>query len=293
MISVTKFVVRSYVLDHFDLFWEIPDTAEEIEGYDFFVLRSVDGAAGPYRQLAGPFYNTFTFRDTAVQSLSNQRVYYYKIRVVKRATGDSQEFGPEWLRAKPDLITLEVVRRETLVFQEFNGRLTAVFPRLTFGQRCAQCWDLGPKQNSIFTATQQNCLSCFDTTYVGGYATPMGIFVQVDPSTEETQKTETSEEQFKLTTGRASSFPPLKAKDILVEAENVRWLINKVTPTEKLRAVVRQELQLWRLPKDDINYRLPVDFDLLREHSPARAFKRRMSLQAEQYDAVPDLVEEQ
>ena len=136
-------------------------------------------------------------------------------------------------------------------------------------------------------------MSCFDTTYVGGYATPMGIFVQVDPSTEETQKTETSEEQFKLTTGRASSFPPLKAKDILVEAENVRWLINKVTPTEKLRAVVRQELQLWRLPKDDINYRLPVDFDLLREHSPARAFKRRMSLQAEQYDAVPDLVEEQ
>lgn len=292
MISITKLVVRTYDIDHLDIFWEIPEVTEEIEGYDFFVLRSVDGPAGPFDIIAGPFYNTFNFRDPGVHQLHRWRNYYYKIRVTHRATQTTQEFGPEWLRAEPDRLGLEFQRRQNLLLQEFNGRLAFLFPALTFGQRCGNCWDVGPKGNTIGRATHQNCQSCFDTTFVGGFATPIAFFVQFDPAPKAVQRTDFEEHQFSATTARTSAFPPIKAKDMIIEAENKRWLVNKVSGTEKLRSAVRQELELWELAKDDIKFKVPVDFDLLAQHSPKRTMTRPMSLQSELAQPVPDLLEE-
>lgn len=292
MIHVTKLEVRSYSLDHLDLFWEIPEVSEDLTEYDFFVLRSIDGAAGPFDTLAGPFYNTYQFRDVDVHSFHRWRKYFYKIRVVHRASQKSSEYGPEWLRAKPDLIALEIQRRERLLFQELAGRAAFLFPALTFGQRCAHCWDRGPMGNTIGRSTSVNCQTCFDTTFVGGFASPMRVYVQIDPSPQTVQRTDLSEEQFVHTTARTSSFPPIKAKDMVVEAENSRWLVKSMTPTQKLRATVRQELQLFEMPKDDIKFKVPVDYDLLAQHSPEKSFKRQMSLQGVPLDPIPDLVGE-
>lgn len=292
MISVTKLVVRSYDLDHLDLFWEISETPEELEGYDFFVLRSVDGVAGPFQVIAGPFYNTFNFRDPGVHQLHRWRSYYYKIKVTHRVTQVTQEFGPVWLQAEPDRLGLEFQRRQNLLLQEFNGRLAFLYPALTFGQRCAHCWDVGPKGNSIGRATHQNCQSCFDTTWVGGYATPIAFYIQFDPSPKTVQRTDVEEHQFSATSARVAAFPPVKAKDLIIEAENRRWLVNKVSGTEKLRSTVRQELELWELAKDDIKFKVPVDFDLMAEHSPTRSRTRPMSLQSERQETVRDLLEE-
>jgi len=288
MISITQIHVRSYDLDHLDIFWEIPEISEQLEDYDFFVLRSTDGAAGPFEVLAGPFYNTFHFRDIDVHMLNKWRQYYYKIRVVHRSSQKAKEFGPQWLRAQPDLLGLEFQRREQLLFQEFNGRIAFLFPALTFGQRCGHCWDLGPKNNTIGRSKHQNCSTCFDTTFVGGFASPILFYVQIDPSPKSVQITEMGEDQFVHSTGRTTAFPPIKAKDIIVEAENKRWLVNSVSGTEKLRGSVRQEMRLFELPRDDIKYKVPVDFDLLRQHSPSRAFTRPMCLQAEQLEPVAD-----
>jgi len=292
MITVTRLVVRSYDIDHLDIFWEIPETTEELEGYDFFVLRSIDGPAGPFDIIAGPFYNTFSLRDPGVQQLHRWRNYYYKIRVTHRASQTTQEFGPAWLQAEPDRLGLEFQRRENLLLQEFNGRLAFLFPALTFGQRCANCWDVGPKGNSIGRATHQNCQSCFDTTFVGGFANPIAFYIQFDPSPKTVQRTDFEEHQFSGTSARTTSFPPIKAKDMIVESENRRWLVNKMTPTEKLRSTVRQELELWELAKDDIKFKMPINYDVLVQHSPYRAFTRPMSLQSEYVEGVKDRLEE-
>jgi len=292
MITVTKLRIASYDLDHLDLFWEIPETTEEIEAYDFFVLRSLDGAAGPFDIIAGPFYNTFNFRDPGVHQLHRWRSYYYKIRVTHRATQSTHEYGPAWLHAEPDRLGLEFQRRQNLLLQEFNGRYAFLFPALTFGQRCGNCWDTGPKGNTIGRATHQNCSSCFDTTWVGAFASPIGFYVQLDPTPKSVQRTDFEEHQFSVTTARTSAFPPIKPKDMIVEAENKRWLVNKVGGTEKLRSAVHQELELWELPKDDIKFKVPIDFDLLAEHSPARTKNRPMCLQSEIKEAIKDLLED-
>jgi hypothetical protein len=284
MLTVTKLRVRSYDLDHLDIFWEILETTEDVEAYDFYVLRSIDGPAGPFEVISPPFYNTYQFRDPNVHLLHKWRTYYYMIRVVHRETQEAQEFGPEWHRAKPDLVGLEIQRRERLMFEEFIGRAVFLFPVLTFGQRCPVCWDVGPLGNTIGRSTNENCATCFDTTWVQGFASPIISYMQIDPTAKRPQKSDHGDSQFVTTTARTSAFPPVKPEDIIVEAENIRWGVEQLSGTEKLRSQVRQEFQLRQLPPSDIRYKLPVDYDLLAEHSPRRAFVRPMDLQEEPLD---------
>jgi len=290
MIEVTSILVQSFDLDHLDLFWEL-DTqdSERIEEYDFFVLRSIDGAGGPYHRLAGPFYNTYRFRDGDVHRLYKWRDYYYRIKVVHRSTGATKEFGPQWLQAAPDRIALEIQRREYVLFKEFAGRLVFHFPQLTFGQRCKHCWDRGVRGNYIGRSVQQNCSTCFDTTFVGGFSKPMGIYMQIDPSPEAIQRTDLKEHQFSMTTARTVMFPPIKPKDMIVEAENRRWIVEKVSFTEKKRHKIRQELEMREYPRDDIKYSLPISADV-RDLSidPERELTRPMDLQSREPQPVDD-----
>lgn len=290
MIHITTLKVRSYDLDHLDLFWEIPVSDEIIEDYNFFILRSIDGAGGPYRQISGPFFNTFLFRDPDVHLLHKWREYFYRIKVVNRSTGDEEQSTPARLEAEPDLIAMEIRRRETLLFQEFAGRKALLYPQLTFGQRCRHCWDTGVKGNTIGRAVQQNCISCFDTTFVGGYASPMLIYLQMDPSPKAPQPTDTGEMHFQETTARTTWFPPLKPKDLIVEGENIRWRVEQVTPTEKLRALVRQELRVRQYARDDIKYKVPVELDLMLQMSPERELRRPMDLQDENETSIEKVV---
>lgn len=290
-VEVTKIKVQAYDLDHLDIFWELNSFDDaRIEEYDFYIERSVDGMGGPYKTLAGPFYNTYRFRDPEVNRLHKWRAYFYRIKTVHRPTGREEIYGPEWLRAQPDLVALEIARREHLLLREWAGRLVFHYPRLTFGQRCKSCWDEGIRGNYLGRQVQQNCASCFDTAFVGGYAKPLAIGMQIDPNPKVLQRTDLKEHQFKLTSARTIMYPPLKPGDMIIEAENKRWNIEKITPTEKLRATVRQEVDLWAIPTDDVRYALPVNFDQLRQHAPSRSFTRPHSLQPEQINEVDDLL---
>lgn len=292
MIKITSIVVGSYDLDHLDVFWTLDSQeSERIEEYDFFILRSIDGAAGPYHQHAGPFYNTYRFRDGDVHRLHKWRQYYYQIKIIHRPTGKTEEFGPQWLQAQPDRIAMEIVRRENVLFKEFAGRRVFHFPQLSFGQRCKHCWDRGPRGNTIARSVQQNCATCFDTTYVGGFAAPMGINVQIDPSPIAPQKTDLKEHQFIMTTARTTVFPPIQPKDMLVESENRRWQVQSVSFTEKNRTKIRQEIKMRELPRDDIKYGVPISEDVRIQATPEREFTRPMSLQSRQPKPVEDRLE--
>jgi hypothetical protein len=294
VIEISSMLVQSFDLDHLDVFWTLkditPDQNERVEEYDFYVLRSDDGAAGPYRALSSAFYNSFRFRDGNVHLLHKWRTYYYKIKIVHRESGDEKEFGPEWLRAQPDRIALEIQRREGLLFKEKAGRQVLYYPRLTAGPRCGHCWDRGVRGNTIGRQTQQNCATCFDTTFVGGYAYPMQIAMQIDPNPLTPQKTDLTEHQFAMTTARTTAFPPIYAKDLIVEEENKRWRVESVSFTRKHRAIVRQELKLTEYPKDDIKFLVPVNLEAGEFHStPGRAYDRLMDVQDTPDEPIPDI----
>lgn len=290
MISVVELKVRTYDVDHLDVFWTLENTDEALERYDLYLLRSVDGPGGPFREIAGPFANKFNFRDPDVHLLHKWRTYFYRLRMVERETGLEEVTGPVRLEAEPDRISLEIQRRQELLLREFNGRKALLFPALTFGQRCRHCWDIGPRGNSIKRSRQQQCVSCYDSTFVGGFASPLLIYIQFDTSPVSVQRTDVGERASIDSTARLGAWPPVNPKDVVVEQGNKRWEVQKVTPLQKLRATTHQEIVVHAIPVPDVRFKLPVLLDLLLQHSPEREFSRSMSPQNPPIQPLPDLL---
>ena len=101
----------------------------------------------------------------------------------------------------------------------------------------------------------------------------MAVYMQIDPSPEQTQRTDLNELQPVTTSARTIAYPPLKSKDLIIEETNDRWHVEKVSFTKKHRAVIRQELVLRQYPKDDIKYNVPVNSDLRTLHISEKSKK--------------------
>lgn len=263
MLEIRNLEVKTFDLDHLDITWTVADTAEEVERYEFYLFRSVDGPVGYFKRLAGPFNTSGWFRDPDVSLLNKWRDYFYKLQVINKDTGQELEIGPEWLRAKPDRIALEIQRRMYLVLKEYNGVPCLLFPAITSGHRCPNCWDNGPRGNSLGRPTKQNCQTCYDTSFVNGYMRPILFWIQIDPAPASPQQMDVTVRAAVNTTARTSAFPPLKPNDVIVTAQNYRWNVERVPVTRKLNAIVHQEPVLHGIPKPDIRYTLPIPEDLL------------------------------
>lgn len=284
MLNVTKLWTRSFNLDHLDVFWEIgavrgpasDATPHEIFDYDFYVLRS-EAAMGPYEQLGGPLRDRYHFRDIKVSMLHKWRQYFYKLKVVHRPTNESMEFGPAAsTEAEPDLIAAAIIREEDLLFREFIGRRAWLFPVRTFGPRCS-CYD-----TTLNRPTRSGHLPCFGTGWLGGYMSPVEIFIQFDPNPKQSLAQPLGEMQPSNAAARMSSFPPVSLRDIIIESENRRWRVVNVQQTQRLRAVVHQELQLHEVPRSDVEYSIPLNIDA-QSVTPAseRNFKNAQNLETD------------
>jgi hypothetical protein len=274
--------VRSFSLDFIEVTWEIEDT--ELDPHDFvcFVLRS-ESPMGPWDIIGGPFEDKYLFIDNRIDKLHRWRTLHYKIRSIRKSDPtDVAESEAASQTAEPDLIAEEIQRLERLLWQEFAGRRCFIFPARTFGQRCGNCYD-GPDKGKGFTSQRRRsgCLTCYDTGYVGGYLDPIETFMQIDPTTSNIQLTQIVERHPEDATARLPNFPLVKPRDLIVEAENKRWRVVRVTPTERLRSVVHQELVLHAIPLGDIEYKIPIRIEDLRnfEPSPMRNFVNPHSLE--------------
>lgn len=256
MLTVTKFVTRTFDLDYIDLYWEIADFAraqDVITAYEFSILRS-EGSEGPWDPISPIFKDQYHFRDFSPNLLHKWRRLFYKLKITHLPTSEELITDSVSLVAEPDLIALEIQRQEDTLLRQWTGRRCWLFPVRTFGAKCA-CFD-----TTMGRRTTSNCLMCFDTGYIGGFLTPIECFVQIDPDRNKEANTPAQgTQQPKITTARLIAFPPMKPKDIIVEPENRRWRIDTVTSTERLRASVRQELSLWEIQRGDIEYKLPIN----------------------------------
>lgn len=257
MIQVSKFYTRSFDLDHNDIFWEIENFSGNPRQFEFTILRS-ESSTGPWDQLGPPFFDGYWFRDPTPPKMHKWRTLFYLLRVRDILTNEIAEFGPTSQQGEPDLIALEIFRQEDVLFREFIGRQTFLFPVRTFGAYCV-CYDRVTSRR-----TKSQCLSCFDVGFLGGFLSPISCYVQFDPSGQQAVPTPYKENQLNKTTARLISFPQVKPKDILVEVENVRWRVESVTSTQRLRSSVHQELNLKQIDLGDVEYKIPINISDLR-----------------------------
>jgi hypothetical protein len=257
--------------------WEVAETTQDAWDYTFQVLRS-ESSQGPYEKISEPFEDRYIFVDSRIPGPNKWRRLYYKLLVTHKKDSDTAEIGPAFQEADPDLIADTVRRNEQTAFTQVIGRQCWVFPRRTFGTRCLNCWDATMNKKK-----QSNCMSCFDTSFLRGYLDPIECWVQIDPSPKDEQLQSMNKDQQVVTTARMSHFPVLKPKDILVELENKRWRVVKVTTTERLRAVLHQELVIRRIQSTDAEYKVPVNLERALKDvqaSPSRMFSNPHNLDA-------------
>jgi len=281
--------VRSFSLDFLEVLWEIEDTYLDPLDFQYHVLRS-ESPMGPFDMVAGPFTDRYRFVDNRVNLLNRWRQIYYKIQSTSKTDPANVVLSEAFtFTAEPDLIATEIQRLERLLWEEYAGRRCFIFPARTFGQRCGNCWD-GPEKGKGHTNQRRrsNCVTCFDTGFARGYFDPIEIFMQIDPSTKSVQVLSDFERQQVDTTARLPNFPILKPRDLIVEGENRRWRVVRVTPTERLRSIVHQELFLHEIIKGDIEFQLPIRIDDLREFeaSPSRNFTNPQNLEAFESEAI-------
>lgn len=252
-LNIENIRVRSLSVDFLEVRWDIESTTEDVLDYTFQVLRS-EAPMGPFDPISTEMQDRYLFIDNNIKGGNAFRQWHYKIRCRHRETDEVTDFGPASRTADPDLVATEVRKHINLLMREFVGRRCWVLPVRTFGQRCTDCWNPTLKKR-----IKSGCIRCYDTGFVRGYHSPIESFIQFDPTAKAEQQTNLGTLQQQNTTARLGFFPPLKPKDLVIEPENRRWRITQVSATERLRAVLHQEVQVHAVPSSDIEYRIHFD----------------------------------
>lgn len=251
-IRIERLAVRSLDIAQLEVTWETDSSQFDVLDYSFQVLRS-ESSEGPFDPLTAAFEDRYIFVDRRVPNSYRFRQFWYKIRVRRKATDEYVDFGPATQAAEADLVASTIRRNEQTVFTQAIGRMCWLLPRRTFGARCCNCWD-----DSISARKRSTCGECFDTSFVRGYLNPIEIWVQVDPVKKAVQIQQNQQNQKQFTTARMTFYPVVKPGDLLIEAENLRWMVTEVDNSERLRAVVKQNLTLGSIMPTDIEFNIPL-----------------------------------
>jgi hypothetical protein len=283
LLKVKNLRVRSLDLDFHEVSWEVENTTQDVLDYTFQVLRS-ESPSGPFDVLSPAFRDKYIFIDNAIQVADRWRRYFYAIRVTHVSDGDFKDTDPVSKDPDPDLIALELRRHMQLLFHEFAGRRCWVLPVRTFGMRC-ECWN-----QTLQKRTRSGCRTCFDTGFVRGYLSPIESWIQVDPSPKTNQPASISKMQQSSTTMRMADYPPLKPDDLVIEPENRRWKVAKVSQTEHGRARITQEVEMRECEPKDVEFAVPLVLDeALRDlwFNPQRNYTNPSNLENFEADEVP------
>ena len=223
MLEVTNIRVRSFDLNYLDIYWEIKPCYEDVNQYEFDVLRA-DSEFGEYRSIATQLVDQYRVRDNSIRGQKSfYHNLYYRIVCRHRVSGDEATFpkvGGANLGAPLDLAGLEMARINNLKLKEFTGRKMWVFSKKASGQRCSACFDRVTSRK-----TKSRCANCFDTTWVGGFTAPVEVYAMIISPDETTVHADFGNIEIENTAILTGNYPELFEGDIIVEAENLRWRV--------------------------------------------------------------------
>jgi hypothetical protein len=263
--------IRVYTLDHdyITVEWEIEPTQLDLTQYAVEVWRS-ESEGGQYQRVSLRMVSgdVFDFQDRAVNLLSKWRNFFYRIRILDlndtdtycdfgsndwRKTLEGEDPGGVVMEAPPDKFALESIRRFNLVMREFGGRRVLVSVARTWGQRCPDCWDHLKRRRR-----KSHCLTCFDSGLAGGFFNPMEAWSMKPPHKVYNQLTPLFEMQADDRVMWFSRYPRLKPKDVITSIDGDRFRVIAISRHEKAWSLTRQTVQVRRLSRDQVEYRIPI-----------------------------------
>lgn len=272
MLNVSEVRVLPFHIEYNEIVWQIDNTAEDVFDYDFYVLRS-EAEAGPYSTIAGPLVDKYYVRDASILSISQHRLYYYKVLVRNRVNGQQKEWGPFDIEGIPNLLAKEIINNESAVlWTEHAGTCFWVFPRRTFGQRCPDCWN-----EALEKTTNPRCRTCWHTGFSGGYHYPIQFWGQYDQAIQKEQNSTEDHRQTKHSLLRCGPSPGIKPLDLIIDYKNIRYRVMDVGGSSLNGACVRQDVQLVKLENGSVEWNIPLKIPKDTKLVPERNFTNPQS----------------
>jgi len=250
--TLRQLAVRSLNTDLRHIFWTVDSSAEDLLDYTIGVDRS-ESPEGPWERVSPDLRDRYHFVDQSIPVGQRYRSLYYRVIYTHLPTGESKSYGPATQEPEVDLISRELRQQIALVYREFSGRLSWLFPVRTFGPRCPDCW-----RPNLGSSVKSRCVTCYGTSFARGYLSPIEVWVTIDPSSNSRQPAATGTQEQNNTTARLGYYPTIKPGDVLIEPENRRWKVIVSNAVEHVRVPIRQELQLHEIPPRDIEMELPL-----------------------------------
>jgi hypothetical protein len=255
--------LESASIEYINVYWEAPYGTDT----SYTVYRG-EALSGPFDPVTPPLFDRYHIRDYVAPRKHAWRNLYYVVEAT-RPDGEVVRSTPLSLRARPPLDALEMIRLNSLLFKEYTGRPCLVYAKRTFGEHCSACYD-----EVTHLQLTKNCENCYGTGYARGYHFPIYAYINIGPDSRAIQPSDVMVSAQANVQGRMSVYPLVKPGDLLMEREGLRWRVENVSCTERLRAPVQQMLALFRVPEGDIEYKIPVRWDDAVVTSP-RSFNTR------------------
>jgi len=263
--------IRAYTLDpdYIIVEWAIEPTTLDLTQYAVEVWRG-EAEGGPYTRVSMTMVasDVYDIQDRGVNLRSKWRKFFYRVRLISRADANVyQDYGSTpWKRvlagelpggvtmeAPPDIYALEAIRRFNLVLSGYGGRRVLVSVQKTWGQRCPNCWDALKRR-----CKSSKCVTCFSTGLVGGYFSPMEAWALKPPHREAVQLTSLFEMQIDDRIMWLGRYPRVKPRDVITSIDGDRFRVIAVSRSEKAWALTRQTVQVRRLDRGQVEYKIPI-----------------------------------
>jgi len=245
--------------------WLLTPTNEDLTDLTVDVYRSYSPNQD-FEKVASVAYPTTYFRDAEVNVTSFWREAYYRVTAVFQ--GKAYDSPVQGLNSAFAAIAKEMIRR-TDVLLRFSGVPAMVYLR-RHGERCPDCWD-----RVMQKVTTSKCLTCFATSYIGGYYDPILTLINIVPEREDDQP-DVSLRQPAKTSFKMGTYPLIRPADIIYEVnQGTRWRVDEVMPSEIERVVTVQDFITTRLVATDIINQLPIPDGLVPAIVPVRSHRIR------------------
>lgn len=161
--------------------------------------------------------------------------------------------SPEVLKRQHHLYTAKL-RRVFTSLAIFNGCAVAILKRRRFGIRCTACVD--PRTGQVLLS---HCLTCFGTSWVGGYHTPVKTLAKISPQAAESQVIDLGKVTTRAASIRTLPTPSLETEDIVIDLDNDnRWVIRRVEEHFLRKKNTSQDVVAQMLSRSSVEYRISV-----------------------------------
>lgn len=152
------------------------------------------------------------------------------------------------------LLRRKIMRDEYIRLKRLVGSEFLLLKRRHFGTRCPVCFD-----QSTGEVLQSRCASCYGTSWVNGYFTPILVLGAPQESIVQSDISPQTKDDILHFRIQFLDFPRMDEGDIIVErVHNHRYMVESVYSTTIKTIMVHQTVTVTELGRQAIEYAIPV-----------------------------------